>query len=61
MDDFEKKMQAIYAYNRRQKSRDSKLEKIKDLLPPPGKIPTLKEFITMLKSLREILEEVGGK
>ena len=61
MDDFEKRMQAIFEYNRKQQTRDSKLTRIKELLPPPGHVPSLKEFISMLKSLRAILEEVGGK
>ena len=48
---------AIHAHNRRQKDREQKLANLRGLLPPPGKILSIKEFVELLKKIREILEE----
>ena len=47
---------AIHAHNKRQRARDRKLTDLRKLLPPPGKVLTLKEFVELLKRFREILE-----
>ena len=42
-------------YVARQQERDSKLKKIFELLPPPGKILKVREFVELIRQLHEIV------
>ena len=47
--------QAIREHNRRQKIREQKLTEIRNLLPPTGETPGIRELVVILEQIREIM------
>lgn len=58
MDEFEKKMEAIYEYNRRQQSVKKKLSDIQSLVDAITAKPKLTELLSFLAKLRDVLQRI---